>query len=147
MKLLLLLTVTILSGCEATQQLAHKAYDYRYEHQSYSGDFDANHYNQSTVICANKTDMYGAEIEARQKAADNQNSDYDCYGTDSGSNVRMNCTSKSSNNTYDSNLWTLGSMNRNNERKSLMKKYHQTCMAEHGYKLVRVCFRNCTKKP
>ena len=87
--------------------------------------------------------MYGAELKAKQVAADNKNPDYDCYDNGSGSNVRLNCTAKSSSNSSDSNLWTLSNMNRQNERESLKEQFHQTCMAENGYELVRVCFRNC----
>jgi hypothetical protein len=87
--------------------------------------------------------MYGAELKAKQAAADNKNPDYDCYDEGSGSNVRLNCTAKPSSNSSDSNLWTLSNMNRQNERESLKKQFHQTCMAENGYELVRVCFRNC----
>ena len=143
MKQLLLLTILFLTGCESTQQFIHLANDYRNEYQPYSGVFDANHYNRYSLICTNRTDMYGAELKARQIAADNKNPDYDCYDEGSGSNVRLNCTAKPSSNSSDSNLWTLSNMNRQNERESLKKQFHQTCMAENGYELVRVCFRNC----
>jgi len=140
---LLLLTILFLTGCESTQQFIHLANDYRNEYQPYSGVFDANHYNRYSLICTNKTNMYGAELKAKQAAADNKNPDYDCYDEGSGSNVRLNCTAKPSSNSSDSNLWTLSNMNRQNERESLKKQFHQTCMAENGYELVRVCFRNC----
>ena len=143
MKRLLLLTILFLTGCESTHQLIHLASDYRNEYQPYSGVFDTNHYNRHSLICTNKTEMYGEEVKARQVAADNKNPDYDCYGKSSKSNVRLNCTAKSSSNSSDSDLWTLSNMNKQNERESLKEKFHQTCMAENGYELVRVCFRNC----
>jgi hypothetical protein len=138
-----LLTVLFLTGCESTQQFIHLASDYRNEYQPYSGVFDVNHYNRYSLICTNRTDMYGAELKARQIAADNKNPDYDCYDKGSDSNVRLNCTAKSSSNSSDSNRSTLSNMHRQNEHRSLKETFHQTCMAENGYELVRVCFRNC----
>jgi len=145
MKRLLLLTAIFLSGCAEVQQniknSIHLAYDYRNEYQPYSGDLDPNHLHQYSTICNQRSYDYKSNMIAREKA-EFFRSDTVSYNCREGLGNDINCRA-SNNDAWEKLSWRSREGVRKDEWTSLTEKYHQSCMAEYGYKSVRVCFRNC----
>ena len=154
MKRLLLLTAIFLSGCAEVQQniknSMHLAYDYRDQYQPYSGEFDANHFDRSKNTCDYKAELHreGAVIADKRGFFGLGTPDAPNYSCSPNVNGRsMSCSPQSSNvDDRNSREWdnkVLFDYDLKKKWDESEKLYHKACMSENGYKLVRVCFRNC----
>ena len=138
-KLVWVCFLLFLASCSQVQQ-STEAYQnapkYRFEYRPFSGEIDSANYNQALAICDSKESLYRVQIESSQNSGDNTS-----YSCKANSSDTLRCTPDSKSNVpaYGGTTW-----NKNyNERNRLANIFHKGCMAERGFDLVSVCFKNC----
>lgn len=141
-----------LSSCETAEQLTqavqknlHLKYDYKNIYVPYEGKLNVANYEQSITICNFESQKYGAELVLQQSSQNSQTT-YNCSSQDWGFEVKTNCTASNESAAFDSIMQGMDQDASNTDPTTvLMVQFHRACMAEKGYKITRVCMKNCDK--
>ena len=152
----LIIVMMVLSGCETVQQNIRdyqNAPKYHKEFRPIQGELNQTNLHQANLVCSSEAQMYAQQqdYQAEQNYIAGQTSDtsYSCKARSrigSSDTIEAECEPNTSLFSPSQNYRRLQNADEtwgNSIKQTAFKIKMTSCMAQRGYSLQQVCFRNC----